>query len=152
MTGPVPSPRGCDFCSIERPAVRVYPAHSFTVALVDEHGKPIDDADGQRAPLYQSNGAWMACADCAPLVEARDVPCLLDRYAAVVGELSDHGRGFLRTWIGGFFLSRMGPSIAVADLDGCQHPVVERVENPANPEVPAGMTCMTCGTVVHPFR
>jgi hypothetical protein len=67
------TPGKCDFCS-EPPAAgkRSYFAHSQIRLRVEGHG-PLTD--------YIDTGEWVACAECAALIEREDWKGLMDRSA-----------------------------------------------------------------------
>lgn len=79
----------CDFCNEPDPTM-AFPARAFIMSLVTPEGSYTQD--------YGDDG-WAACAWCAPLAEANDVPRLVERYFLIHPMLPQMGpreRAFLR--------------------------------------------------------
>ena len=74
----------CDFCGAAPPGegAVLYPADSFAIAVAGEI-------------VWASNGAWLACADCQPIVEH----CMWDALAARRALFDRRVTGVMRmTW------------------------------------------------------
>lgn len=101
----------CDFCGEPNP-IMAFPADSFIISMVTSEGVHTQD--------YGSDG-WAACAWCAPLAEANDIPRLVERYFVVhplPEGLCPRDRGFMRglvsTQFDLFVEHRTGPPGPVA--------------------------------------
>jgi hypothetical protein len=73
---PGPKTPGCDFCSVSVPAVKEYLCEDFDMGTFIVEGMP--------SQTTHSTGSWLACKECAILIDADDRDSLAKRAAELI--------------------------------------------------------------------
>lgn len=74
----------CDFCG-SNDAVWHYPCSDTTLTAEGLFETPRGTLEARRGPTANTQGAWAACAECAALIEQREVRALAKRSADEIG-------------------------------------------------------------------